>query len=82
MLREKYQAFVIREQEIASAVIDGSLPAISTFIKNSGKGNIVTIHTMEGGPFLAGLSGIYLYCEDSLFLDRQLIPYLRSAAAL
>ena len=40
--------------------------------------HIITLHTMEGEPFLIGLSRMFVFCGDKAFLDRQLIPYLRS----
>ena len=40
--------------------------------------SIITLHTMEGEPFLIGLSKMFVFCGDKAFLDRQLIPYLRS----
>lgn len=40
--------------------------------------HIITLHTMEGEPFLIGLSKMFVFCGDKAFLDRQLIPYLRS----
>ena len=58
-------------------VVDGNLIAIADFIKNCNEGSIITIHTVEGEPFLIGLSKLFLYCEDNEFLNNQLIPYLR-----
>ena len=47
------------------------------FIKNCKEGSIITIHTLDGKPFLIGMSKLFLYCEDNEFLNNQLIPYLR-----
>lgn len=78
MLREKYRAFEIKDDSVSETLVDGSLSAIAVFIRNCGKGSIITIHTPDGEPFLIGLSRMFLYCEDRAFLDQQLLPYLRS----
>ncbi len=77
MLKEKYKAFEIRDDEVKETVVEGTLPSIADFILNCHKGSIITIHTLEGEPFLIGLSKMFLFCDDKDFLDRQLIPYLR-----
>lgn len=78
MLRDTYKAFIICGQEITPAVIAGSLEAIGALIGSGGSESIITVHTMAGELFLVGLSGVFLYCEDNDFLDKQLIPYLQS----
>lgn len=77
MLKEKYRAFEIKDDRVSEMTVDGNLPAIAAFIRNCHEGSIILLHTMEGEPFLIGLSKLFLYCEDNHFLDRQLIPYLR-----
>lgn len=77
MLRSKYKAFEIQDEKVSETVVDGNLIAIADFIKNCNEGSIITIHTVEGEPFLIGLSKLFLYCEDNEFLNNQLIPYLR-----
>lgn len=77
MLRSKYKAFEIQDDKVSETVVDGNLISIADFIKNCNEGSIITIHTLEGGPFLIGLSKLFLYCEDNEFLNNQLIPYLR-----
>lgn len=77
MLDGKYKAFEIRGEQVNSAVVNGTLPAIGGFIKNCKEGSIITIHTLDGEPFLIGLSMAFLYCEDNEFLDSRLIPYLK-----
>ena len=78
MLREKYKAFELKDDDVCQTVVEGSLSSIAAFIKSCDKGSIITIHTPDGEPFLIGLSKMFLYCEDRQFLDRQLLPYLRS----
>ena len=69
MLRNKYRAFEIRDDQVSQMLVDGNLCSIAEFIRHCDEGSIITLHTMEGEPFLIG---------DKAFLDRQLIPYLRS----
>ena len=78
MLRNKYKAFEIRDDQVSQTLVDGSLCSIAEFIRHCSEGSIITLHTMEGEPFLIGLSQIFVFCGDKAFLDRQLIPYLRS----
>ncbi|MDE6053137.1 MAG: hypothetical protein K2G55_05125 [Lachnospiraceae bacterium] len=77
MLRERYKAFEIRDDEVSQKIVEGNLSSIAGFIRSCSKGSIITIHTLDGEPFLLGLSKMFLYCDDRAFLDRQLIPYLR-----
>ncbi len=77
MLDGKYKAFEIQGELINAEVVEGTLPAIGEFIQNCKEGSIITIHTLDGEPFLIGLSRAFLYCEDNEFLDSRLIPYLR-----
>ena len=77
MLKSKYKAFEIQDDKVSEAVVEGNLIAIADFIKNCKEGSIITIHMLEGEPFLIGLSKLFLYCEDNEFLNNQLIPYLR-----
>lgn len=77
MLKKKYKAFEIRDDAVSEMTVDGNLPAIAAFILNCHEGSIILLHTMEGEPFLIGLSKLFLYCEDNQFLNQQLIPYLR-----
>ena len=77
MLRSKYKAFEIQDDKVSETVVDGNLIAIADFIKNCNEGSIITIHTLDGEPFLISLSKLFLYCEDHEFLNNQLIPYLR-----
>ncbi len=77
MLRKEYRAFEIKDDDVSQTLVEGSLPSIAAFIRNCDKGSIITIHTPDGEPFLIGLSRMFLYCEDRVFLDRQLLPYLR-----
>ena len=77
MLKSKYKAFEIQDALVSETVVEGNLIAITDFIKNCKEGSIITIHMLEGEPFLIGLSKLFLYCEDNEFLNNQLIPYLR-----
>ena len=77
MLKSKSRAFEIQDDTVSETLVDGNLIALADFIKNCKEGSIITIHTMEGEPFLIGLSKLFLYCEDNAFLNNQLIPYLR-----
>ncbi len=77
MLKSKYKVFEIQDDKVSETVVDGNLVAIADFIKNCNEGSIITIHTLDGEPFLIGLSKLFLYCEDIEFLNNQLIPYLR-----
>ena len=77
MLKSKYRAFEIQDDKVSETVVEGNLIAIADFIKKCKEGSIITIHTLDGEPFLIGLSKLFLYCEDNEFLNNQLIPYLR-----
>lgn len=77
MLKETYQAFEIRNDEVSGQEIEGNLSAIADFIKRCHKDSIITIHTLEGEPFLIALSTVFLFCADREFLDTQLIPCMR-----
>ena len=77
MLKSKYKAFEIQDDKVSETVVEGNRIAIADFIKNCKEGSIITIHMLEGEPFLIGLSKLFLYCEDNEFLNNQLIPYLR-----
>lgn len=77
MLKSKYKAFEIHDDRVSETLVDGNLIAIADFIKNCKEESIITIHTLEGEPFLIALSKLFLYCEDNAFLNNQLIPYLR-----
>ena len=77
MLKSKYKAFEIQDDRVSETLVDGNLIAIADFIKNCNEESIITIHTLDGEPFLIGLSKLFLYCEDNEFLNNQLIPYLR-----
>lgn len=76
MLKTKYKAFEIHGEQVRETLVDGNLMAIAAFINECQKGSIITIHTLEGEPFLIGLSKLFLYCEDKVFLNNRLIPYL------
>lgn len=78
MLKNRYKAFEIRDDKVSETLVYGNLYSIADFIQNCHEGSIITIHTLDGEPFLLGLSKLFLYCEDKAFLDRKLIPYLRS----
>ena len=71
-------AFEIRDDQVSQTLVDGNLCSIAEFIRHCDEGSIITLHTMEGEPFLIGLSKMFVFCGDKAFLDRQLIPYLRS----
>lgn len=77
MLKDRYKAFEIRDDDVSQTIVEGSLPAIACYIAGCHEGSIITIHTPDGEPFLIGLSKMFLYCEDKKFLDCQLLPYLR-----
>ena len=79
MLKSKYKAFEIQDALVSETVggVEGNRIAIADFIKNCKEGSIITIHTLDGEPFLIGMSKLFLYCEDNEFLNNQLIPYLR-----
>ena len=72
------RAFEIRDDQVSQMLVDGNLCSIAEFIRHCDEGSIITLHTMEGEPFLIGLSKMFVFCGDKAFLDRQLIPYLRS----
>ena len=78
LLRNKYRAFEIKDDQVSQTLVDGNLCSIAEFIRHCSEGSIITLHTMEGEPFLIGLSKMFVFCGDKAFLDRQLIPYLRS----
>ena len=78
LLRNKYRAFEIKDNQVSQTLVDGNLCSIAEFIRHCSEGSIITLHTMEGEPFLIGLSKMFVFCGDKAFLDRQLIPYLRS----
>ena len=48
MLREKYKAFELKDDEVCQTVVEGSLFSIAAFIKSCDKGSIITIHTPDG----------------------------------
>ena len=77
MLKSKYKAFEIQDALVSETVVEGNRIAIADFIKNCKEGSIITIHPLDGEPFLIGMSKLFLYCEDNEFLNNQLIPYLR-----
>ena len=77
MLKSKYKAFEIQDALVSETVVEGNRIAIADFIKNCKEGSIITIHTLDGEPFLIGMSKLFLYCEHNEFLNNQLIPYLR-----
>ena len=77
MLKSKYKAFEIQDALVSETVVEGNRIAIADFIKNCKEGSIITIHTLDGKPFLIGMSKLFLYCEDNELLNNQLIPYLR-----
>ena len=77
MQKSKDKAFESQDDKASETVVEGNLIAIADFIKNCKEGSIITIHTLDGEPFLIGLSKLFLYCEDNEFLNNQLIPYLR-----
>ena len=52
MLKSKYKAFEIQDDKVSETVMDGNLIAIADFIKNCKEGSIITIHTLDGKPFL------------------------------
>lgn len=79
MLAEKYKAFEIRDDEVTEHEIKGNLIDIAAFIDQCPKDSIITIHTLEGEPFLIALSRVFLFCSDKDFLNVRLIPYLRGA---
>ena len=78
MLRNKYRAFEIKDDQVSQTLVDGNLCSIAEFIRHCSEGSIITLHTMEGEPLLIGLSKMFVFCGDKSFLHRQLIPYLRS----
>ena len=78
MLRNKYRAVEIRDDQVSQTLVDGNLCSIAEFIRHCSEGSIITLHTMEGEPFLIGLLKMFVCCGDNAFLDSQLIPYLRS----
>ena len=60
MLRNKYRAFEIKDDQVSQTLVDGNLCSIAEFIRHCSEGSIITLHTMEGEPFLIGLSKICL----------------------
>lgn len=51
MLRNKYRAFEIRDDQVSQTLVDGNLCSIAEFIRHCDEGSIITLHTMEGEPF-------------------------------
>ena len=78
MLRNKYRAFEIRDDQVSQMLVDGNLCSIAEFIRHCDEGSIITLHTMEGEPFLIGHTKMFVFCGDKGILERQLIPYMRS----
>ena len=64
MLRNKYRAFEIRDDQVSQTLVDGNLCSIAEFIRHCDEGSIITLHTMEGEPFLIGLSKMFVFCGD------------------
>lgn len=77
MKKKTYRAFEIRDDEVLEQEVEGNLVSIAAFIRKCQKDSIITIHTLDGKPFLLALSKVFLYCADKEFLDIRLIPYLR-----
>ena len=71
MLKSKYKAFEIQDALVSETVVEGNRIAIADFIKNCKEGSIITIHTLDGEPFLIGMSKLFLYCEDNEFLNHK-----------
>ena len=71
MLRNKYRAFEIKDNQVSQTLVDGNLCSIAEFIRHCSEGSIFTLHTMEGVPILIGLSMMFVLCADKAFLDRQ-----------
>ena len=78
MLRNKYRAFEIKDDQVSQKLVDGNLCSIAEFIRHCSEGSIITLHTMEGEPILIGLSKKIVVSGAIEILARQLIPYLRS----
>ena len=47
MLRNKYRAFEIRDDQVSQTLVDGNLCSIAEFIRHCDEGSIITLHTME-----------------------------------
>ncbi len=77
MLKEKYKAFEITQDQVIPSEVDGNLPAIAKYIMDCGKDSIITLHTTGGDPFLISLSKAFVFCSEPEFLDDELIPHLR-----
>lgn len=77
MLKEKYKAFEITQDQVIPSEVDGNLSAIATYITDCGKDSIITLHTTGGDPFLISLSKVFVFCSEPEFLDDELIPHLR-----
>ena len=52
MLRNKYRAFEIRDDQVSQTLVDGNLCSIAEFIRHCDEGSIITLHTMEGEPLI------------------------------
>ena len=48
MLRNKYRAFEIKDDQVSQTLVDGNLCSIAEFIRHCSEGSIITLHTMEG----------------------------------
>lgn len=68
MLRNKYRAFEIRDDQVSQMLVDGNLCSIAEFIRHCDEGSIITLHTMEGEPFLIGLSK--MSCQKAFLRPR------------
>ena len=51
MLKGKYRAFEIKDNQVSQTLVDGNLCSIAEFIRHCSEGSIITLHTMEGEPF-------------------------------
>ena len=82
MLKSKYKAFEIQDDKVSETVVEGNLIAIADFIKNCKEGSIITIHTLDGEPFLIGLSKLFLLRQRKTHrLQLPAAKYIPTAAA-
>ena len=73
MLRNKYRAFEIRDDQVSQTLVDGNLCSIAEFIRHCDEGSIITLHTLEGDPGLKGYSKMFVVSGDKALLDRKMI---------
>lgn len=76
MLESKYRAYEIVDYKATETIVEGNLLAIADFMDRCSDDSIVAMCSMDGEPFIIRSTKAFYYCEDTLFLEEQLMPYL------